>query len=145
MIGTIEADAFTNPDKAQQEALAEQTESGGKARLDVVYDGYMASVSFPHHAAEKDGQDGRTKRNHRPLPRDAPASQGEHTPDQEEKYLWPAIRGEKTSAFAQTEPQSGSDPGNMMQTRAVKDGDDWVINGTKMFVSGAPTADYMML
>ncbi len=70
---------------------------------------------------------------------------GNCTPEQEQKYLWPAIRGEKSSAFGQTEPQSGSDPGNMMQTRAVKDGDDWVLNGTKMFVSGAATADYIML
>jgi acyl-CoA dehydrogenase len=65
--------------------------------------------------------------------------------DQRERYLEPMIRGELRSCFAQTEPNAGSDPGNSMQTRAVRDGDDWVINGTKMFISGADTADFMML
>jgi acyl-CoA dehydrogenase len=64
---------------------------------------------------------------------------------QKERYLLPVIRGEKRACFAQTEPQAGSDPGNSMQTKAVRDGDDWVINGTKMFISGADTADFMML
>ena len=70
---------------------------------------------------------------------------GACSPEQEEKYLWPSIRGEKNYAFGQTEPQAGSDPGGMMQTRAVRDGDDWVINGTKMFISGAATADYLLV
>ena len=70
---------------------------------------------------------------------------GSATPEQVEKYVLPTIRGEKRACFAQTEPQAGSDPGGMMQTRAVRDGDDWVINGTKMFVTGAHVADYMML
>ena len=64
---------------------------------------------------------------------------------QKERYLWPVIRGEKRACFAQTEPGAGSDPGNSMQTKAVRDGDDWVINGAKMFISGADTADFMML
>ncbi len=56
---------------------------------------------------------------------------GACTPEQEEKYLRPAIDGELYYAFGQTEPQAGSDPGGMMQTRAVRDGDDWVLSGTK--------------
>ena len=70
---------------------------------------------------------------------------GNCTPEQEEKYLYPTIRGEKRYAFAQTEPQAGSDPGGMMQTRAVRDGDEWVINGTKMFCTNADVADYILL
>jgi acyl-CoA dehydrogenase len=70
---------------------------------------------------------------------------GNTTKEQDEKYLIPCIRGEKSYAFGQTEPQAGSDPGGMMQTRAVRDGDDWIINGTKMFISGASTADFILL
>lgn len=65
--------------------------------------------------------------------------------DQLERYVKPMLNGELRSCFAQTEPNAGSDPGNSMQTSAVRDGDDWVINGTKMFISGADTADFMML
>ena len=70
---------------------------------------------------------------------------GECTPEQEEKYLYPAINGDLYYAFGQTEPQAGSDPGGMMQTRAVRDGDDWVLNGTKMFISGAASADFLLV
>lgn len=48
-------------------------------------------------------------------------------------------------AFAQTEPSGGSDPGNQMQTRAVRDGDDWVINGSKVFITGAGEADFLVV
>ena len=70
---------------------------------------------------------------------------GACTAEQEQKYLHPAINGQLYYAFAQTEPQAGSDPGGMMQTRAVRDGDDWVITGTKMFISGAASADFLLL
>ena len=70
---------------------------------------------------------------------------GSCTKEQEERYLYPSIRGDKIYAFGQTEPQAGSDPGGMMQTRAVKDGDDWILNGTKMFISGAASADYILV
>jgi len=62
-----------------------------------------------------------------------------------EKYLKPVIEGEKTTAFGQTEPNAGSDPGGMMQTRAVRDGNDWVINGTKMWISMAAESDVIMV
>jgi acyl-CoA dehydrogenase len=61
-----------------------------------------------------------------------------------ERYLMPVIRGEKESCFAQTEPDAGSDPGSM-RTTAVRDGDHYVINGTKRFITGADKADFMIL
>jgi acyl-CoA dehydrogenase len=62
--------------------------------------------------------------------------------EQIEKYLMPVLRGEKRSFFAQTEPSGGSDPGNRMETTAVRDGDNWVINGSKIFITGAGEADF---
>jgi acyl-CoA dehydrogenase len=67
------------------------------------------------------------------------------TPYQEERYLWPTIRGEKKYAFAQTEPGAGSDPGNSMTTRAVRDGGAWLVTGSKTFITGASFADYFLL
>jgi acyl-CoA dehydrogenase len=64
---------------------------------------------------------------------------------QVEKHLKPVINGEKTTAFAQTEPDAGSDPGGMMRTRAVRDGSDWVINGTKMWISSAAECDLLLV
>jgi acyl-CoA dehydrogenase len=61
-----------------------------------------------------------------------------------EKYLYPTIRGEKSAAFAQTEPEAGSDPGRM-KTRAVRHGDHYVINGYKRFISHAKGADFLQL
>src|SRR5262245_28970987 len=61
-----------------------------------------------------------------------------------DKYLWPCIRGEKTSAFGLSEPASGADP-SMMQTTAVPDGNDFIINGTKMFPTFADVADFVQL
>lgn len=62
--------------------------------------------------------------------------------DQKEKYLFATLRGEKRGFFGLTEPSGGSDPARAIQTRAVRDGDDWVINGAKIFISGADKADY---
>ena len=70
---------------------------------------------------------------------------GACTPEQEAQYLYPAINGDLYYSFGQTEPQAGSDPGGMMQTRAVRDGDDWILNGTKMFISGAASADFLLV
>jgi len=61
-----------------------------------------------------------------------------------EKYLLPSVRGEKKACFAQTEPDAGSDPGGM-RTVAVRDGDHYVINGVKRFITGAGEADFMQL
>jgi acyl-CoA dehydrogenase len=62
--------------------------------------------------------------------------------DQKERYLYPMLRGEKRGFFGLTEPSGGSDPARAIQTRAVRDGDDWVINGSKVFISGADKAEF---
>jgi acyl-CoA dehydrogenase len=66
----------------------------------------------------------------------------EASEDQKERYLYPTLRGEMTAFFALTEPSGGSDPARAIQTRAVRDGNEWVINGSKIFISGADKADY---
>ena len=67
----------------------------------------------------------------------------EATEDQKERYLRPTLRGEKRAFFGLTEPSGGSDPARAIQTRAVRDGRrGWVINGAKIFISGADRADY---
>jgi acyl-CoA dehydrogenase len=58
-----------------------------------------------------------------------------------EQYLLPVISGEKRSCFAQTEAEAGSDPA-AMRTSAVRDGDFYVINGVKRFITGADEADF---
>jgi alkylation response protein AidB-like acyl-CoA dehydrogenase len=62
--------------------------------------------------------------------------------DQKERYLFPMLRGEKRGFFGLTEPSGGSDPARAIRTRAVRDGDDWLINGSKIFISGADGADF---
>ncbi len=62
--------------------------------------------------------------------------------EQKERYLYPMLRGEKRAFFGLTEPSGGSDPARAIQTRAVKDGDDWILNGAKLFSSGADRADF---
>ena len=58
-----------------------------------------------------------------------------------ENYLIPVIRGEKRACFAQTEADAGSDPA-AMRTSAVRDGDHYMINGVKRFITGADEADF---
>ncbi|WP_435194808.1 acyl-CoA dehydrogenase family protein [Natronomonas sp. EA1] len=64
--------------------------------------------------------------------------------EQVENYLKPAIRGEKTTAFAQTEPGAGSDS-PAMATTAEKRGDEWVIDGTKQWITNGPYADFVQV
>jgi acyl-CoA dehydrogenase len=66
------------------------------------------------------------------------------TGDQVDEYLLPTIRGERHDCLAMTEPNAGSDV-RSMQTRAVRQGDDYVINGTKHFISHADMADFVVL
>jgi acyl-CoA dehydrogenase len=66
------------------------------------------------------------------------------TPEQKERYLRPLLDGEIFSSYSMTEPQGGSDP-TMFTTRAVKDGDEWVINGWKFFSSNARTASFLIV
>lgn len=62
------------------------------------------------------------------------------SPEQLERYLPPLIRGEKVCAVAVTEPDAGSDVAGI-RTRAVRDGDHWVLNGSKMFITNGVHAD----
>ncbi|MEW5945201.1 MAG: acyl-CoA dehydrogenase family protein [bacterium] len=66
------------------------------------------------------------------------------TEEQKKKYLTPLMNIEKTTCFALTEPEAGSDATNL-RTRAVKDGDVYVINGTKFYITGSPHADFAMV
>lgn len=64
--------------------------------------------------------------------------------EQVERYLEPTIRAEKSTAFAQTEPGVGSDSPNMATT-AERDGDDWILNGRKQWITNAPYADFIQV
>lgn len=64
--------------------------------------------------------------------------------DQKERYLLPAVRGERMDALAMTEPEAGSDVRGMSCT-ARRDGGDWLVNGTKHFISGADHADFFIV
>ena len=64
--------------------------------------------------------------------------------EQRERYLMPAVRGERMDALAMTEPDAGSDVRGMKCT-AKRDGGDWVVNGTKHFISGADHADFVIV
>jgi acyl-CoA dehydrogenase len=66
------------------------------------------------------------------------------TPEQKERYLQPLLDGECFSCYSMTEPHAGADP-TMFTTRAVKDGDEWVINGYKFFSSNARTASFLIV
>ncbi len=66
------------------------------------------------------------------------------TAEQQERYLQPLLDGEMFSSYSMTEPHAGSDP-TMFTTRAVKDGDEWVINGWKFFSSNAKTASFLIV
>ena len=59
------------------------------------------------------------------------------TPEQKERWLKPLLNGEIRSAFAMTEPAVPSSDAKNVCTQAVLDGDEWVINGEKYYISGA--------
>ena len=63
---------------------------------------------------------------------------------QKQKFLIPAIKGEKIGAFGLTEPNVGSDAASI-QSKAVRNGDNYVINGTKMFITNGPICDYVIV
>ena len=66
------------------------------------------------------------------------------TPEQLEKYLRPSVENKVKIVFGLTEPGAGSDSASMVTT-AVKDGDYYILNGRKCFISGAPLADYCIV
>ena len=66
------------------------------------------------------------------------------TPEQKDRYLQPLLDGECFSSYSMTEPHAGADP-TLFTTSAVKDGDEWVINGWKYFSSNAKTAAFLIV
>ena len=66
------------------------------------------------------------------------------SPEQKYKYMEPYARGEMKSCIAISEPQAGGDPAQM-RTRAVREDNEWVINGRKIWVSNVPSADFIIL
>ena len=66
------------------------------------------------------------------------------TEEQKQAYLVPSIRGQKISCLGITEPDAGSDVAGI-KTRAVRDGDEWVINGSKTFITNGHRADFIVL
>src|SRR3984885_14600049 len=66
------------------------------------------------------------------------------TPEQKDRYLRPLLAGELFSCYSMTEPDGGSDP-TRFTTRAVRDGGDWVLNGSKYFSSNARTAAFFIV
>ncbi len=66
------------------------------------------------------------------------------TPEQKETYLMPLLNGECFSSYSMTEPHAGADP-TLFTTSAVKDGNEWVINGWKYFSSNAKTASFLIV
>ena len=66
------------------------------------------------------------------------------SPEQKERYLRPLLAGEISSCYAMTEPHAGADP-TLFRTRAVRDGDEWVINGEKWFASNASSAAFFIV
>ena len=59
-------------------------------------------------------------------------------------FVFPVASGEKVGAYSLTEPMSGSDAATMRST-AVRDGDEYIINGRKSWVTGGPVADYVIV
>ncbi len=66
------------------------------------------------------------------------------TDEQKQSYIGPVARGEKKAAFCLTEPDAGSDVGNL-KTRALRDGDEYVITGQKCYISAGPIADQLVV
>src|SRR3954463_15429673 len=66
------------------------------------------------------------------------------TPEQKQRFLTRCATGEWSPAFALSEPEAGSDPASM-RTTAVRDGDDWVLNGQKNWITNATVADFYVV
>jgi citronellyl-CoA dehydrogenase len=66
------------------------------------------------------------------------------SPELKARYLAPSIRGELVASIAVTEPDAGSDVAGI-RTRAVRDGDEWVINGSKLYITNGTQADWLCL
>ncbi len=74
----------------------------------------------------------------------SPAILASGTPEQVERWVTPVLAGEQLCALAVTEPDAGSDVARI-RTRAVRDGDHYVVNGSKMFISNGVRADFVLV
>jgi alkylation response protein AidB-like acyl-CoA dehydrogenase len=70
---------------------------------------------------------------------------GKGTPEQVERFAMPVLRAERVGAWGLTEPGAGSDALSGMRTTAIRDGDDYVLNGSKTFITNAPYADVFLI
>ncbi|MFF2043377.1 acyl-CoA dehydrogenase family protein [Kitasatospora sp. NPDC058170] len=102
----------------------------------------FTAVVLLHHAA---GRSGCPLAQYALAGSDGPSPLLRHgTPEQVQRYLVPLVRGEAARCLALTEPQAGSDAFRLTTT-AVRDGDHWVLNGRKTFVSNADRADLALV
>jgi acyl-CoA dehydrogenase len=69
---------------------------------------------------------------------------GSKSDEQKQRWLYPLLEGRLRSAFSMTEPGAGADP-TLLKTRAVRDGDEWVISGHKWFTSNGSVADFLIV
>jgi alkylation response protein AidB-like acyl-CoA dehydrogenase len=67
------------------------------------------------------------------------------TPEQKEKYARPLMRGEKVGCWCLTEPGAGSDAFGSMKTNVTRDGDEYVMNGSKTFITNGPEGDIFLV
>jgi alkylation response protein AidB-like acyl-CoA dehydrogenase len=70
---------------------------------------------------------------------------GKGTPEQVERFAMPVLRAERVGAWGLTEPGAGSDALSGMRTTAIRDGDHYVLNGSKTFITNAPYADVFLI
>jgi acyl-CoA dehydrogenase len=132
-------------DKAEQERLDRISRDLGLWGLDAPED--VGGADLPNVAMVAVNEAlGRTITPYT-LPPDSPnlrMLQATVTERQKEAYLAPYVRGETISAIGISEPGAGADPSGMT-TLAVRDGDDWIINGRKIWISRAAEADFTIL
>ena len=141
----LDPDAYTLPAREHDRLVSMVKEMGlwqpdvpeeyGGAGLDTVTNTLVAEELSQHRA-------GLYSPAYRVFGSAPPAHLYHATDEQKEEYLYPAIHGEREGFFGLSEPSGGSDPARAIQTRGIRDGDDWVINGRKLWNSRADTSDF---
>ncbi len=141
----LDPDAFQLP-PAEYERLVGMTKAMGLYQMDIPteYGGMGVDVVTRTLVAEEMAQHraGLYDPAYGVFGESPPAQLYACTPEQREKYLDPFLRGARHAFFGLSEPSGGADPARAIQTRGVRDGDDWVINGGKLWTSHADTSDF---